>query len=85
MLDQDVALLILNVVGPFDGRRIRADIVRSNVNAKSVRPMTLCQFEEAIREMKSRNWVSERYTEFGQSEIGITPDGQLIREKHNQG
>jgi hypothetical protein len=84
MLEPEIALLVLNVVGPFDGRRISADVVRSNVNAKSVRPLTQAQFEEVVRELVSRNWISERFNAFSQSEIGITPDGQITREKFNQ-
>jgi hypothetical protein len=84
MLDPSTALLVLNIVGPFDGRRIRSDVVRSNVNAKSVHPLTPSQWDDVVREMKSRNWLSERFNDFGQSEIGITTDGQLVREKAYQ-
>jgi hypothetical protein len=84
MLDPSTALLVLNIVGPFDGRRIRSDVVRSNVNAKSVHPLTPSQWDDVVRELKSRNWISERFNDFGQSEIGITTDGQLVREKNNQ-
>ena len=83
-LDQSDALIVLNILGPFNGRRIRADVVRGNLNGRRVRALTEHQFEDVMRELESRGWVSHRVDEMGNWVWGITEDGQLIREKFNQ-
>lgn len=84
MLNQDQALTVLNILGPFDGRRLRADWLRNNVSVRLPRAITDEAFEELIREMKSRGWISTRVDEFGNPLYGITEEGQLVREKNNQ-
>ncbi|GEM_PF-6351134 len=84
MLNQENAIEILNILGPFNGRRIRADIVRNNLNIRLVRPVSETQFMDMIREMKERGWVVQRVDDFGNELLGITEEGQLIREKNGQ-
>jgi len=83
-LDQSDALEVLNILGPFNGRRIRADVVRNNLNARKVRALTESQFDDLVRELKTRDWISKRVDDFGNPILGITEEGQLVREKNNQ-
>ena len=83
-LDQTHALEILNILGPFDGRRLRADIVRNNLNGRLPRPLTGEQFQDLMREMESRGWISHRVDEFGNWTWGIKEDGQILREQYYQ-
>ena len=84
MLEQYHALLVLNVLAPFDGMRLRLDVVRANVNGKRVHALTESQFADQAFEMKERGWIYERVNDFGDPEIGITQAGQNVRRKANQ-
>lgn len=85
MFDPDHALSLLNILGPLDGRRIRATIARDNVNVRlSTEPLSAAEFQDLMFECQSRGWISKRVDDFGHITIGITEDGQLVREKSNQ-